>query len=240
MPWVRWPPWARFMPRIRSPGCEDAEVGGHVGLGARVGLDVDVLGAGEEGEGALLGEPLGDVDVLAAAVVALARQALGVLVGEPRALRLHDRRGDVVLARDQLDLVVLAAALADAWPPRARGRPRRSTRAPGPSVARWSWSGRLLPAARASHPSPARPPAIFPRTARRTSRAGPLKPNLAKHASADCSGRLRRRTGHVGRRTRRNASPTDCYTVFAPGDRPQESVDDYCAVSEGTDPPGLA
>ena len=64
-------------------GLEHAEVGGHVGLGAGVGLDVDVLGAREEGQRALLGEPLGDVHELAAAVVALARQALGVLVGEP-------------------------------------------------------------------------------------------------------------------------------------------------------------
>ena len=94
-------------------GFEDAEVGGHVGLRARVRLDVDVLGARVEGERTLLGESLGDVDELAATVVALARQALGVLVGEPRALGFHDRGGDVVLARDQLDLVVLAAALAD-------------------------------------------------------------------------------------------------------------------------------
>ena len=78
-----------------------------------VRLDVDVLGARVEGEGTLLGEPLGDVDELAAAVVALAGQALGVLVGQPRALGLHDRGGDVVLAGDQLDLVVLAAALAE-------------------------------------------------------------------------------------------------------------------------------
>ena len=91
---------------------EHAEVGGHVGLGAAVGLDVDVLGAREQGEGALLGERLGDVDELAAAVVALARQALGVLVGQPAALGLHDRRRDVVLAGDELDVVVLAAALA--------------------------------------------------------------------------------------------------------------------------------
>ena len=94
-------------------GADRAEVGRHVGLGPRVGLDVDVLGAGEQRQGALLGEPLGDVDELAAAVVALARQALGVLVGEPAALRLEDRREDVVLAGDELDLVVLATALAD-------------------------------------------------------------------------------------------------------------------------------
>ena len=91
---------------------EHAEVGGHVRLGARVGLDVDVLRAGKELQRPLLGERLGDVDVLAAAVVALAGQPLGVLVREPAALGLHDGGRGVVLAGDQLDLVVLAAALA--------------------------------------------------------------------------------------------------------------------------------
>ena len=55
-------------------GLEDAEVGRHVGLGARVRLDVDVLGTGVQRQGALLGEALGDVHELAAAVVALARK----------------------------------------------------------------------------------------------------------------------------------------------------------------------
>ena len=54
---------------------------------------------------------LGDVDELAAAVIALARQALGVLVGEHRALRFQHRARDDVLRRDQLDLVALAAEL---------------------------------------------------------------------------------------------------------------------------------
>ncbi len=91
---------------------EHAEVRRHVGLRSGVRLDVDVFGAREEGEGAFLGEALGDVDELTATVVALAGQALGVLVREPRALGLHDRRERVVLARDQLDLVVLATQLA--------------------------------------------------------------------------------------------------------------------------------
>ena len=92
---------------------EHAEVGGHVGLRAGVGLDVDVLGAREERQRALLGERLGDVHVLAAAVVALARQALGVLVREPRALGLHHRGERVVLAGDELDLVALPVALLE-------------------------------------------------------------------------------------------------------------------------------
>ena len=97
---------------------EDDEVGRHVGLGAGVGLDVDVLGAGEEGQGAILGQPLGDVHEFAAAVVALAGQALGVLVGERRALGLHHGGEGVVLAGDQLDLPALAIGLA------ANGRPQ--------------------------------------------------------------------------------------------------------------------
>ncbi len=83
---------------------------------------------------------LGDVDVLAAAVVALAGQALGVLVGQPRALGFHDRRRRVVLAGDQLDLVVLATPFAEHRVPQDRDRRPRSTRARGRSLARSSWS----------------------------------------------------------------------------------------------------
>ena len=101
---------------------EDAEVGGHVRLGTRVRLDVDVLCAREQGERTLLGERLDDVHVLAAAVVALARQALGVLVREPAALRLDHRRRDVVLAGDELDVVALAPPLGDHRVPEVRIR----------------------------------------------------------------------------------------------------------------------
>ena len=52
---------------------------------------------------------LGDIDELAAAVIALARQALGVFVGENRALRFQNGAGDDVLRGDQLDLVALPA-----------------------------------------------------------------------------------------------------------------------------------
>ena len=54
---------------------------------------------------------LGDVDELAAAIVALARIALGIFVGQDRALRLEHGAADDVLRRDQLDLVALAAEL---------------------------------------------------------------------------------------------------------------------------------
>ncbi len=83
-------------------------------VGARAGirLDVDGLGA-EQRLGAVDRQRLDDVDVLAAAVVALAGQALGVLVRQGRALAVHDRLRDEVLGRDHLERRLL--------PPRLRG-----------------------------------------------------------------------------------------------------------------------
>src|SRR3712207_109228 len=77
----------------------------------RVRLDVRVLGA-EQRLGALDRQRLDHVDVLAAAVVALAGQALGVLVGQHRALALEDRLRDEVLGRDHLERRLLAMELA--------------------------------------------------------------------------------------------------------------------------------
>src|SRR5215471_20790384 len=57
-------------------------------------------------------ELFGDVDTLAAAVVALAGIAFRVLVGELRTLRRHDRRTRVILGGDQLDVGFLAVVLA--------------------------------------------------------------------------------------------------------------------------------
>ncbi len=62
-------------------GAQEGGVGGQHGGGAGVGLHVGVLGA-EEALGAFDGQPLGDVDDLAAAVVTGGRVTLGVLVGE--------------------------------------------------------------------------------------------------------------------------------------------------------------
>ena len=75
-------------------GVAGLEQRGHrrgVGLRARVRLHVGVLGA-EQRLDPVDRQLLDDVDVLAAAVVAAARVALGVLVGQHRALRLHHRR----------------------------------------------------------------------------------------------------------------------------------------------------
>ncbi len=80
---------------------------GEVRLRAGVRLHVRVLGA-EELLRAIDRELLDLVDDLAAAVVALARQSLGVLVGERRPHRLEHGRRDEVLARDELEPVALA------------------------------------------------------------------------------------------------------------------------------------
>jgi hypothetical protein len=73
----------------------------HVGVGAAVRLHVGVVGA-EDALHPLDGQRLDVVDDGVAAVVALARVALGVLVGERAAHRTHDGRRGEVLAGDEL------------------------------------------------------------------------------------------------------------------------------------------
>jgi hypothetical protein len=92
-------------------GLQQREVHRHVGLSARVRLHVGVLRA-EQLPGARDGERLRDVDELAAAVVALARVALGVLVRHHGAGGLEDRLRDEVLGGDQLEAGVLPVLLA--------------------------------------------------------------------------------------------------------------------------------
>src|SRR5690606_16060421 len=87
---------------------QQREIDRLVGLRPRMRLDVGVVGA-EQLPGAIDRQLLGDVHVLAAAVVALAGIAFGVLVGQLAALGLHHPRAGVVLAGDQLDVVLLAA-----------------------------------------------------------------------------------------------------------------------------------
>ena len=82
-----------------------------VGLGAGMRLHVGEAAA-EQLLRALDGQGLGHVHELAAAVVAAAGIALGVLVGQHRALRFQHGAGDDVLRGDQLDAVLLAAELA--------------------------------------------------------------------------------------------------------------------------------
>jgi hypothetical protein len=99
-------------------GVEDREIHRHVGLGAGVGLDVDVVGAPQL-LGAVDGELLDPVGVLTAGVVALARIALGVFVGELRPLCFEHCLAGVVLAGNQGQRLVLSAPLCRQ---RVRGR----------------------------------------------------------------------------------------------------------------------
>ena len=71
---------------------QQREIHRHVGLRARVRLHVGVLGA-EQRLRAVDGQRFGDVDELAAAVVALARIAFGVLVRQHRAGGFEDGAG---------------------------------------------------------------------------------------------------------------------------------------------------
>src|SRR5207302_9499667 len=93
------------------PGLENRGVGGHVRLRARVRLDVRVHGA-EERLRAVDRGLLDLVDDLAAAVVALARIALRVLVRRRGADGLEDRAPVEVLRGGQLDLAPLPLGLA--------------------------------------------------------------------------------------------------------------------------------
>ena len=70
-------------------------------------LDVGVIGV-EQLLGAVDGQLFGDIHELAAAVVALARIAFGVLVGQHRTLGLEHARAGVVFRGDQLDVIFLA------------------------------------------------------------------------------------------------------------------------------------
>ena len=99
------------MPEDRVARFEQRHVGGVVGLGAGVRLDVGVVGA-EQLLGALDRQFLGDVDLLAAAVVAAAGVALGVLVGQHRADRVEHGLRHEVLRGDHLQRALLAAQLA--------------------------------------------------------------------------------------------------------------------------------
>ena len=89
---------------------EQGEVDRLVGLRTGVRLHVGVVGTEQLLE-AVDGQLLGDVHVFAATVVTLARVAFGVLVGQLAALRFHHPRAAVVLRRDQLHVVFLAAVL---------------------------------------------------------------------------------------------------------------------------------
>lgn len=94
----------------RFARAEEGEHRGGVGLGTRVRLHVRGLGA-EQVLDPVDGQLLDDVDVFTAAVVAAPRVALGVLVGEHRALGLHDGGRGEVLRGDHFQRRLLAVQL---------------------------------------------------------------------------------------------------------------------------------
>ena len=95
-----------------------------IGLRARMRLDVRE-GAAEQLLGPLDRERLDRVGRRAALIVAAARIAFRIFVGEHRALRLEHRAADDILRRDQLDLGLLADELGLDRLPRPRDRHRR-------------------------------------------------------------------------------------------------------------------
>ena len=100
-------------------GLQQRQVDAHVGLRAGVRLHVDVIGA-EQLLGARDRQRLRDVHEFAAAVIALAGIALGVLVRHHRAGGFEHRGADEVFRRDQLEPFFL--------PPRFVRRSRRRCR----------------------------------------------------------------------------------------------------------------
>ena len=91
-------------------GLDEGAVRREVGARAAVRLEVRVLGA-EELLGALDADDLRLVDLRAAAVVALARVSLGVLVAQRRAERGEDGGRGEVLAGDELQAAAGALEL---------------------------------------------------------------------------------------------------------------------------------
>ena len=81
-----------------------------IGLAAGIRLHIGETAAEQPGD-PLDRQPFDDVDELAAAIIAAARIAFGIFVGEHRSLRLEHGARDDVFGGDQLDLVALAAEL---------------------------------------------------------------------------------------------------------------------------------
>ena len=103
-------PVAQIHPEHLVTRLQHRRIHREVRLRSGVRLHVRVLRA-EQLPSPLDRDVLDLVDVLAAAVPALRRIALGVLVGQHAALRLEDRGIGEVLRRDELDVALLPAKL---------------------------------------------------------------------------------------------------------------------------------
>ena len=87
---------------------QQRELHRHVRLCARMRLDIGELGT-EQFAGAVDGELLGDIDMLAPAIIAATGIALGIFVGQDRALRLKHGGRDDILRGDEFELIALPA-----------------------------------------------------------------------------------------------------------------------------------
>src|SRR5208337_5091328 len=87
---------------------QQSEKHGLVRLAAGIRLHIGKFAVEETGD-TLDSQVFGDIDELAAAVIAPARIALRIFVGQNRSLRFEDGFRDDVLGSDQLDFMALAA-----------------------------------------------------------------------------------------------------------------------------------
>ena len=98
-----------------DPGSQDGPERHEVGIGATVRLGIGVRRA-EELAGPLVGQVLDRIDIVAAGIEAVVRNALGVLVGQEVGHGALGRQRRVVLAGDQLDVAPLVGQLLDDRP----------------------------------------------------------------------------------------------------------------------------
>ena len=94
----------------RIAGREEGEEHRHIRLRPRMGLHVGVPRT-EEGLRPVDGQLFRPVNELTAAVIALARIAFGIFIGQDAALRLHDRSGYDVLRSDEFQFAPLPRQL---------------------------------------------------------------------------------------------------------------------------------
>ena len=86
---------------------EHGQVNSLIGLRAGMSLDIGMFSA-KKLQRTVHGELLGDIYVLAAAIVAFTRIAFCVFVGQHRALRGHYHGAGIVLGSDEFDMILLA------------------------------------------------------------------------------------------------------------------------------------
>jgi hypothetical protein len=101
------PPVGQIHAQDRIPRFENRKIDGHVGLNARMRLDIGVLRP-EELLAPFDGQPLHHVDELAPPIVAATGITFGVLVGHHTPLGFQDGLADEVLRGDHLEFFRLS------------------------------------------------------------------------------------------------------------------------------------